>query len=196
MCHIKLVPGFPYRCCLKRFFLLICTPPGSRMPNKCRITLWLSTHGTHSRTPAGATACAYFSHHLSPAERHYDIGNRELLAFKLALEGWRHWLKGWGAPFIFWTDHKNLEYIKSAKRLNSRQALWALFFGRFDFSISYLPGSKNIKPDVISYFRPFWVPVFFRAHCATELFCFCSHMGDWIDGPHGLTWGESSDVSY
>ncbi|KAI2657562.1 Transposon Tf2-9 polyprotein [Labeo rohita] len=34
--------------------------------------------------------CAYFSHRLSPAKRNYDIGNRELLAVKLALEEWRH----------------------------------------------------------------------------------------------------------
>ncbi len=94
--------------------------------------------------------CAYFSHRLSPAERNYDIGNRELLAVKLALEEWRHWLEGSGKPFIVWTDHKNLEYIRSAKRLNSRQARWALFFGRFHFSISYRPGSKNIKPDALS----------------------------------------------
>ncbi len=96
--------------------------------------------------------CAYFSHRLSPTERNYDIGNRELLAVKLALEEWRHWLEGSGVPFIVWTDHKNLEYIKSAKRLNSRQARWALFFGRFDFSISYRPGSKNIKPDACPVF--------------------------------------------
>ncbi len=94
--------------------------------------------------------CAFFSHRLSPAERNYDIGNRELLAVKLALEEWRHWLEGSGVPFIVWTDHKNLEYIQSAKRLNSRQARWALFFGRFEFSISYRPGSKNIKPDALS----------------------------------------------
>ncbi len=94
--------------------------------------------------------CAFFSHRLSPAERNYDIGNRELLAVKLALEEWRHWLEGSGVPFIVWTDHKNLEYIQSATRLNSRQARWALFFGRFDFSISYRPGSKNIKPDALS----------------------------------------------
>ncbi|CAM4730306.1 unnamed protein product [Leuciscus chuanchicus] len=30
--------------------------------------------------------CAFLSHRLSPAERNYDIGNRELLAVKLALE--------------------------------------------------------------------------------------------------------------
>lgn len=94
--------------------------------------------------------CAFFSHRLSPAERNYDIGNRELLAVKLALEEWRHWLEGSGVPFIVWTDHKNLEYIRTAKRLNSRQARWALFFGRFDFSLSYRPGSENIKPDSLS----------------------------------------------
>ncbi|KAI2657118.1 Transposon Tf2-8 polyprotein [Labeo rohita] len=30
---------------------------------------------------------------LSPAEQNYDVGNRELLAIKLALEEWRHWLE-------------------------------------------------------------------------------------------------------
>ncbi|KAI2660072.1 Transposon Tf2-9 polyprotein [Labeo rohita] len=94
--------------------------------------------------------CAFFSHRMLSSERNYDIGNRELLAVKLELEEWRHWLEGSGVPFIVWTDHKNLEYIRSAKRLNSRQARWALFFGRFDFSISYRPGSKNIKPDALS----------------------------------------------
>ncbi|XP_048027531.1 integrin alpha-M-like [Megalobrama amblycephala] len=93
--------------------------------------------------------CAFFSHRLTAAERNYDIGNRELLVVKLALEEWRHWLEGSGVPFIVWTDHKNLEYIRSVKRLNSRQARWALFFGRFDFSLSYRPGSKNIKPDAL-----------------------------------------------
>ena len=94
--------------------------------------------------------CAFFSRRLSPAESNYDVGNRELLAVKLALEEWRHWLEGSEIPFIVWTDHKNLAYIQSAKRLNSRQARWALFFGRFDFTITYRPGSKNVKPDALS----------------------------------------------
>ncbi len=94
--------------------------------------------------------CAYFSHRLNPAERNYDIGNRELLAVRLALGEWRHWLEGSAQPFLVWTDHKNLEYIRSAKRLSSRQARWALFFDRFDFTLSYRPGSKNVKPDTLS----------------------------------------------
>lgn len=42
-------------------------------------------------------------------ERNYDIGNRELLAVKLASEEWHHWLEGAGVPFIVWTNHKNHE---------------------------------------------------------------------------------------
>jgi len=38
--------------------------------------------------------CAFLSRHLSPAERNYDVGNRELLAVKLALEEWRHFSGG------------------------------------------------------------------------------------------------------
>ena len=94
--------------------------------------------------------CAYFSHRLTPTEVNYDVGNRELLAVKMALEEWRHWLEGASVPFLVWTDHKNLEYLQTAKRLNSRQARWALFFGRFNFSLVYRPGSKNVKPDALS----------------------------------------------
>ena len=94
--------------------------------------------------------CAFLSKRLSSVERNYDVGNRELLAAKVALEIWHHWLEGAKHPFLVWTDHKNLEYIRSAKRLNPRQARWVLFFNRFDFSLSYRPGSKNVKPDSLA----------------------------------------------
>ncbi|KAI2655924.1 Transposon Tf2-9 polyprotein [Labeo rohita] len=94
--------------------------------------------------------CAFFSHKLSPAEKNYDVGNRELLAIKLALEEWRHWLEGSLHPFVILTDHKNLEYLRSAKVLNHRQARWALFFTRFNFTIKYRPGSQNHKADALS----------------------------------------------
>ncbi|KAK3521517.1 hypothetical protein QTP70_008597 [Hemibagrus guttatus] len=94
--------------------------------------------------------CAFFSRKLSPAEVNYDIDNRELLAIKFALEEWRHWLEGAKHPFVVLTDHKNLEYLRTTKRLNPRQARWALFFTRFHYTISYCPGSKNIKADETS----------------------------------------------
>ncbi|KAK3530527.1 hypothetical protein QTP86_027891 [Hemibagrus guttatus] len=51
--------------------------------------------------------CAFFSKKLSPVEQNYDIGNRELLAIKLALEEWRHWLEGANHPIEVITDHKD-----------------------------------------------------------------------------------------
>ncbi|CAJ0946412.1 unnamed protein product [Ranitomeya imitator] len=94
--------------------------------------------------------CAFFSRKFSPAERNYDVGNRELLAMKWAFEEWRHWLEGAKHCIVVLTDHKNLIYLESAKRLNPRQARWSLFFSRFDFVVSYLPGSKNVKADTLS----------------------------------------------
>ncbi|KAI2655839.1 Transposon Tf2-6 polyprotein [Labeo rohita] len=100
--------------------------------------------------PGRLYPCAFYSRKLTAAERNYDVGDRELLAMKSALEEWRHWLEGSKRPFLVLTDHRNLEYIRGAKRLNSRQARWALFFTRFDFRITYRPGSKNGKADALS----------------------------------------------
>ena len=94
--------------------------------------------------------CAYFSRWLSVAERNYDVGNRELLAVVLALQEWRHWLEGTQELFLIWTDHKNLEYLRSARRLNSRQACWSLFLSQFNYTLSFRPRSKNGKPDALS----------------------------------------------
>ena len=91
-----------------------------------------------------------FSRRLTAAERNYNVGNRELLVVKLPLEEWRHWLEGAEHPFLIWTDHKNLAYIQDAKRLNSQQVRWQLFFNKFQFSLTYRQGSCNQKPDALS----------------------------------------------
>ncbi len=100
--------------------------------------------------PAKLYPCAYYSRKLTSTERNYDVGDRELLAIKSALEEWRHWLEGASHPFTVWTDHRNLEYLRTARRLNPRQARWSLFFSRFVFTVTYRPGTKNIKADALS----------------------------------------------
>ena len=77
------------------------------------------------------------------------MGDRELLAVKKALKKWGHWLEGAKHPFLVWTNHRNLEYIQAATRLNPHQARWALFFTRFDFTLSYRLGSNNVKADAL-----------------------------------------------
>ena len=93
---------------------------------------------------------AFLSRRFSPAETNYDVGNRELLAVHAALTEWRHWLEGAQHPILIWTDHKNLTYVRDAKRLGPRQARWALFFCRFNFTLTYRPGSKNVRADALS----------------------------------------------
>ncbi len=79
------------------------------------------------------------------------MGNQELLAIKVGLEEWRHWLEGAEQPFLVWADCRNLEYIRTVKCLSARQAGWAPFLNSFDFSLSYCPGSQHVKPDALSH---------------------------------------------
>lgn len=60
--------------------------------------------------PSRLHPCAYYFRKLTLAEQNYDIGNRELLAIKLALGEWHHWLEGVSFPSTVITDHKNLQY--------------------------------------------------------------------------------------
>ncbi|KAK3556364.1 hypothetical protein QTP70_007079 [Hemibagrus guttatus] len=101
-------------------------------------------------SPTCLHPCAFYSRKLMAAEANYDVGNRELLSIKAALEEWRHWLEGARHPFQVLTDHRNLEYLHGAKLLNPRQARWALFFTRFLFTVTYGPESKNGKADALS----------------------------------------------
>ncbi|KAK3560415.1 hypothetical protein QTP86_008458 [Hemibagrus guttatus] len=88
------------------------------------LTQW---HGTSGKLHP----CAFYSRKLTLAKANYDVGNKELLPIQAALEEWHHWLKGACHPFLVLTDHRNMEYLRDAKRLNSHQARWALFFVRF-----------------------------------------------------------------
>ena len=59
-------------------------------------------------------------------------------------------LEGAQTKFEIWTDHKNLEYFMKAQKLNLRQARWALYLSRFDFTLKHVAGSKMGKADGLS----------------------------------------------
>ena len=92
---------------------------------------------------------AYLSKSLTEPERNYDIYDKELLAIIKALDAWRHYLEGAENTIEIFTDHKNLEYFKKAQKLSRRQARWAQFLSRFDFTLIHKPGKTN-KVDGLS----------------------------------------------
>jgi len=98
---------------------------------------------------------AFISKSLSDTERNYEIHDKEMLVVVRCLEAWRHFLEGMVVKFEIWTDHKNLEYFMKAQKLNRRQARWALYLSRFDFTLKHVPGSKMGKADSLSR-RPDW----------------------------------------
>jgi len=98
---------------------------------------------------------AFISKSLSDTERNYEIHDKEMLAVVRCLEAWRHFLEGTVVKFEIWTDHKNLKYFMKAQKLNRRQARWALYLSRFDFTLKHVLGSKIGKADSLSR-RPDW----------------------------------------
>ena len=98
---------------------------------------------------------AFLSKSLNETERNYKIHDKEMLAIIRGLENWRHLLEGMHFKFEIWTDHKNLEYFMKAQKLNQRQAQWALYLSRFDFTLKHVLGTKMGKADGLSR-RPDW----------------------------------------
>jgi hypothetical protein len=93
---------------------------------------------------------AYLSKSFSPAERNYDIYDKELKAIIGVLEAWQHYLEGATHTIEIWTDHKNLEYFKHAHKLSRRQAHWAQYLTQFDYNLVHKPGARN-KADGLSW---------------------------------------------
>ena len=93
---------------------------------------------------------AFYSKSLSLVEWNYKIHDKEMLAIIRALEEWKHFLEGARHPVEIWTDHKNLEYFMTAKKLNRHQARWSLYLARFDFKLVHCLGHSMEKPDALS----------------------------------------------
>ncbi|KAH9244901.1 hypothetical protein BASA81_017660 [Batrachochytrium salamandrivorans] len=93
---------------------------------------------------------AFFSRQMVPAERNYEIYDKELLAIAVCLKEWRHFLQNSIKPFTILSDHKSLEYFMTTKQLTRRQARWAELLSEYDFRLSYRPGSHNGKADHLS----------------------------------------------
>jgi hypothetical protein len=93
---------------------------------------------------------SFISKTLSPAERNYEIYDRELLAIIRALEEWCHYIQGSPHTTIILSDHKNLMYYREAKNLNWGQAHWSLYLSEFDVKLVHTPGHKMVQSNTLS----------------------------------------------
>jgi hypothetical protein len=93
---------------------------------------------------------AFHSRQLVPAERNYDVYDKELLGIIDSLKEWRHFLLGTEIPVTVICDHKNLEYFTSQRQLTRRQARWSLFLTEFNVNFTYRSGALNGKADKLS----------------------------------------------
>ncbi|EFQ88932.1 hypothetical protein PTT_14975, partial [Pyrenophora teres f. teres 0-1] len=73
-----------------------------------------------------------------------------LLAIVRAFEEWRPELAGVPDAVEVLTDHRGLEFFRTKRNLNRRQARWAEFLEEFDFRIQYRPGKQGTKPDSLT----------------------------------------------
>ena len=73
-----------------------------------------------------------------------------MLVVMRSLEEWQHFSEGVKHKVKIWTDHKNLKYFMTVKKLNCRQAHWSLYLSRFDFVMHHQPGKSMGKPNALS----------------------------------------------
>jgi RNase H-like domain found in reverse transcriptase len=93
---------------------------------------------------------AFRSRTLTPAERNYEIHDKELLAIRDCFAAWRQCLEGASHQVTVYTDHKGLEYFATTKMLTRRQARWSEFLSTFDFVVIYRPGRLGAKADALT----------------------------------------------
>lgn len=96
----------------------------------------------------GEQPVAYHSHKLNEHERNYPVYEQELLAVKLALVEWRHYLLG--NHFTVYTDHQSLTWLKTQPNLSSRQCRWLDLFTEYNYSVEYIKGQTNQVADALS----------------------------------------------
>jgi len=93
----------------------------------------------------GLQPVAYLSRKLSPAERNYPTGDREMLGIYYALQQWRCYLEG--AKFKVNSDHLNHTWFNKKKDLSRRQAKWSQWIESYysGTEITYKAGKDNLS---------------------------------------------------
>jgi len=94
---------------------------------------------------------AFHSWSLLPAERNYDIHDRELAGIVFGFKCGHPLFLSAQHPMRILMDHKNLQYFHKPQKVTRRQARWIEFLQDFDYSLEHIAGTTNTIADLLSH---------------------------------------------
>ncbi len=92
---------------------------------------------------------AYYLKKNASAECNYEIYDKEMLIIIQCLKKWNAELRS-VSSFQIYTDHKNLKYFITVKKLTEQQMRWSLILLQYNFFILYLLSKQNERTDALS----------------------------------------------
>jgi len=87
---------------------------------------------------------------LHPAEQHYKIHDKELLAILKAFTQWQCYLEGADQSITVYTAQENLQHFLTTKKWNPTQVRCAQEQVNSNFNMIYRHGSRGGKLDTLS----------------------------------------------
>jgi len=93
--------------------------------------------------------CAYYSKKNTSAECNYEIYDKEMLIIIWCLKEWDTELRS-VSSFQICTNHKNLKYFITVRKLTEQQMRWSLILSQYNFFILYLLSKQNERADALS----------------------------------------------
>jgi hypothetical protein len=106
--------------------------------------------GNQPTTPRRRHPVAYYSATFSPTEQNYNTHDLEFLGVMKSIDHWQPYLIWTKEPFMIETDHKNLTYWKSPRKLTGRMARWHEKLQDYNFCIVHVQGKNNTPADALS----------------------------------------------
>jgi len=98
----------------------------------------------------GMHPIAFHSCSLLPAERNYDVHDRELAGVVFGFKCGCPLFLGAQHPVRVLTDHKNLQYFREPQKVTGHQACWIEFLQDFDYILEHIAGTTNTVADLLS----------------------------------------------
>ena len=85
---------------------------------------------------------------LNDIKRQYSTYDKEFYAIVQSLRFWRFYLLP--TEFLLFSDHQDLRYLNSQKKLNAPYANWVEFLNEYSFVINHCAGIENKAANALS----------------------------------------------